>query len=97
MFQFKKESLFINPAKYGGNLGGKAIKLQTNASSGSNINAQELMANEIIATASSGSYTDVFPILSLKAKASSGAHINYHKTPKNITVAESSAGSVSQN
>ena len=76
---------------------GKAISLQTHASSGSNIDAHELMANEIIATASSGSDIDVFPILSLKAKASSGANISYHKTPKNITIAESSGGSVGQN
>ena len=76
---------------------GKAMKLQTKASSGSSINATELMANEIIATASSGSSIDVFPILNLKAKASSGANIDYHKTPKSITKEESSGGSVSEN
>ena len=76
---------------------GKAIKLNTNSSSGSGIDTKKLLANDIIAKASSGSTIDVSPILSLKAKASSGANINYHTTPKSITKEVSSSGSVSQN
>jgi len=75
---------------------GKALKLETSSSSGSSINAEKLLANDVIAQASSGSNTDVSPILSLDGKASSGSSIHYHKTSKNIKKAESSGGSVTK-
>jgi len=75
---------------------GKALKLETAASSGSTINAENLMTNEIISQASSGSSTDVYPILKLEAKASSGSSINYHNEPKTISKEENSGGSVSK-
>jgi hypothetical protein len=75
---------------------GKALKLETSASSGSTINAKNLMTNEIISEASSGSSTDVYPILKLEAKASSGSSIDYHHEPKTISKTESSGGSVSK-
>ena len=73
---------------------GKTIQLETKASSGSELNASELLANEIIADASSGSSMIVSPIVSLKAEASSGSNINYNKTPKSIQKEEHSGGSV---
>ena len=76
---------------------GKALKLETNASSGSKIDARNLLANEVDAQASSGSDTNVAPILNLKAKASSGSSINYYKVPKTINKTESSGGNVSEN
>jgi hypothetical protein len=76
---------------------GKALILETSASSGSEIIAKELMANEVISQASSGSSTFVYPILKLDGKASSGSSINYHKVPKTLTKDESSGGTVSEN
>lgn len=78
-------------------LRGKALKLDTSSSSGSNINAKNLMANQVDAQATSGSSTDISPIVTMKAKASSGSSINYHKTPKTISKEETSGGSVSEN
>ena len=78
-------------------LRGKALKLDTSSSSGSDIDARKLMANQVDAQATSGSSTDVFPIVSFKGKASSGASIDYHKIPKTLTKEETSGGSVSEN
>lgn len=75
---------------------GKALKLETASSSGSTINAENLMTNEITSQATSGSSTNVYPILKLEAKASSGSSINYHNDPKSISKEESSGGSVSK-
>jgi hypothetical protein len=75
---------------------GKALKLETSSSSGSDIDAQKLMANQVDAQATSGSSTDVSPIVSLKGKASSGSSINYYKIPKTLNKEETSGGSVSE-
>jgi hypothetical protein len=75
---------------------GKALQLNTASSSGSEIDASELLTNKVTSKSSSGSATDVYPILHLEAKASSGSSINYHNTPKNIVKTESSGGSVSK-
>ena len=56
---------------------GKALKLNTKSSSGSNIDATALLVNEVDSESSSGSATNVHPIMSLKAKASSGSSIGY--------------------
>jgi hypothetical protein len=77
-------------------VGGKALKVETSSSSGSTIDAKNLMANEVISQTSSGSNTDVYPIVKLEAKASSGSNISYHKIPKTVSKEESSGGSVSQ-
>jgi len=77
-------------------LTGKAIALETNSSSGSSINAEKLLSNTIIATASSGSSIDVYPLVSLKANASSGANINYHNNAKTINKESSSGGSINK-
>lgn len=76
---------------------GKAIELTTASSSGSHIDAEKLLANNVTSQSTSGSDTDVHPIVSLKAKASSGSSITYHATPKKIAKEESSGGSVDKN
>lgn len=73
---------------------GKALQVQTNSSSGSDIDASELIANEYISKASSGSGSRVNPIVKLDAQASSGSTIEYAKMPKTLTKKESSGGSV---
>jgi len=78
-------------------LSGKSLKLRTASSSGSTINAQSLLANEVTAEATSGSSTDVHPLVNLVAKSSSGSSIDYTGTPKNISKEETSGGSVSSN
>lgn len=74
---------------------GKALQIKTSASSGSEIKANELLANEVIADVSSGASTSVYPIVSLSAEASSGGSIMYHKSPKRIQKNTSSGGSIS--
>jgi len=75
-------------------ISGKAIALETAASSGSSLDAEKLVSNQIIASASSGSNIDVYPLVSLKAVASSGGLISYHNVPKNLNKKSSSAGSI---
>lgn len=75
---------------------GKALTVTTSASSGSEIDAANLMANEITSEATSGSTTEVYPIEQLKAKASSGGSVNYKHSPKIISKEESSGGNVSK-
>lgn len=77
-------------------LKGKALKLNTDSSSGSTIDAKGLMANEVVSESSSGSSTDVNPLVSLTAKASSGSSIDYSSSPKTVAKEESSGGSVSK-
>ena len=75
---------------------GKALKIKTSASSGSSINAEKLLANEVHAEASSGASINVHPIVRLKADASSGASINFDTDPKIYEKSENSGGSVSK-
>lgn len=75
---------------------GKALKLTTDSSSGSDIEAQGLLVNEVVSHSSSGSSTDVHPIVSLIGKASSGSSINYDGSPQSVVKEESSGGSVSK-
>jgi hypothetical protein len=51
-------------------------------SSGSDIDAKDLLANKVNAAGSSGATISVHPIVSLKAKASSGSNIDYNTPPK---------------
>ena len=76
---------------------GKALFLETSSSSGSDIDAKQLAANEIVADASSGSFTKVKPIIKLKGTASSGSSISYYQVPKTLIKTESSGGSISEN
>ncbi len=77
-------------------LKGMALKVETQASSGSSIKCFRLLANEVIADASSGANIEVHPALSLKAEASSGASINYDIVPKTINQKSTSGGSIKQ-
>ena len=73
---------------------GLGLKLETSASSGAEIEAKELLVNEITADASSGANMTINPIVNLNANASSGANIMYKKEPKSISKDESSGGNV---
>ncbi|MFH6993728.1 head GIN domain-containing protein [Flavobacterium sp. FlaQc-48] len=75
---------------------GKALTFNISASSGSNVNAGQLLANDIHAEASSGASINVHPIVKLKAEASSGASVNYNNAPKTIEKTSNSGGSISQ-
>ena len=75
-------------------INGKALKLDISSSSGSSIHAEDLLANEVIADASSGSSISIHPIVSLNAEASSGASVSYNTEPKTIQKRSSSGGSV---
>lgn len=74
---------------------GKTLKLETSASSASEIDASELLANEVFAQATSASETTVHAIVKLDAKASSASTIHSVKKPKEIRKEETSAGEVS--
>ena len=76
---------------------GKALKLTTGSSSGSEINAGNLIANEIVSEATSGSSSNVHPLVVLTAKASSGSSITYQGSPKKVNKEETSGGDVSKN
>ena len=93
------ESDFISSETSSGSsisIHGKALKLETTASSGSEIDAKDLLANEVISNASSGGEITVHPLVSLDAEASSGGDIKYNTAPKSIQKRSSSGGSVSQ-
>lgn len=75
---------------------GKALVLFTSSSSGSSIMADDLLANEVSSQSTSGSSTEISPLVSLKAKASSGSSIEYKNIPKTIHKEETSGGSVSK-
>jgi hypothetical protein len=75
---------------------GKALHLEVSASSGSVINTSDLLANDVVANASSGASAAVHPIVNLKAQATSGGNIKYSGVPKSIQKEEHSGGSISQ-
>ncbi|MDR6843816.1 head GIN domain-containing protein [Flavobacterium granuli] len=77
-------------------INGKALQLEASTSSASVINTTDLLANDVVASSSSGGSIKVHPIVSLKAEASSGGNITYNGTPKSIQKEESSGGSISQ-
>jgi hypothetical protein len=77
-------------------LSGKALKLDAKSSSGSNIDARDLLVNDVVAVASSGSSVKSHPIVSLDAEATSGGNISYNIHPKSVSKHESSGGSVYQ-
>ncbi|MFM2212831.1 MAG: hypothetical protein RL427_94 [Bacteroidota bacterium] len=77
-------------------LTGKALQLKVASSSGSSIEAKNLLVNEVKAEATSGSTIDVHPILKLMASASSGSSIDYVGEPQTVSKEENSGGSVSK-
>lgn len=76
---------------------GKSLQIEASTSSASVIDASELLANNVVASASSGGSVTAHAIVSLKAEASSGGNISYNGTPKSIQKEESSGGSIHQN
>lgn len=77
-------------------LEGKAIKFDAASASGSTLDSGELVANDVIAEASSGSSLLVHPMVELKGKASSGGSVKYNTEPQKFSKDESSGGSVSK-
>ncbi|MBL0012744.1 MAG: DUF2807 domain-containing protein [Flavobacterium sp.] len=75
---------------------GKSIDLESASSGGSSVDAEKLIANNVLASASSGGNSHVFPLVSLNAKASSGGSINYHNVPTNLNKKSSSGGSINK-
>jgi uncharacterized protein YggU (UPF0235/DUF167 family) len=79
-------------------LSGYTEALEVDSSSGSKIDAQELKAVNVTASASSGSGISVFPVEVLDAKSSSGGSIKYYNNPSvDLKRNESSGGSVRSN
>ena len=76
-------------------LRGKTLKLETNASSASSIDASELMSNEVYAEASSASNIKVYAIVKLDAKADSSGTISSVKRPRELRNKETSGGDIS--
>lgn len=74
---------------------GKTLKLETSAASASEIDASDLLANEVFAQATSASETTVHAIVKLDAKASSASSIHSVKKPREVRKEETSAGEVS--
>ncbi|MFT6748379.1 MAG: hypothetical protein ACJAQ1_000290 [Flavobacterium sp.] len=75
-------------------LKGKALNVNHKASSGSEINGFQLVANEATVQASSGSSIEVYASQMLDAKVSSGASVEYQGKPKSIKKTKSSGGSI---
>ena len=73
---------------------GKTLKLETNASSASSIDASELMSNEVFAEASSASNIKVHAIVKLDAKAESAGTISSVKRPREFRGKETSGGEI---
>ncbi|WP_281226490.1 head GIN domain-containing protein [Flavobacterium aquiphilum] len=79
------------------NIKGKALQIEATTSSASVIDATDLLANEVVASSSSGGSITVHPIVKLKAEASSGGNVAYNGSPKTVQKEESSGGSIHQN
>ena len=73
---------------------GKTLKLETNASSASSIDASELMSNEVFAKTSSASDIKVYAIVKLDAKAESAGTIASVKRPRELRNEETSGGEI---
>ena len=73
---------------------GIALKLETSASSAAQIEANELLVNEVDADVSSGGSIKIHPIVRLNGNASSGGSISYKTEPKFVTKDENSGGNV---
>lgn len=78
------------------NLSGKTEKLSVKSSSSSNCNADKLVADDVVATASSSADINLHVLKSLDAKASSSADINYKGNPAQVIADKNSSGSVNK-
>ncbi|GGE20189.1 head GIN domain-containing protein [Psychroflexus salis] len=77
-------------------LSGKSNSISYSASSGTGVNAVDLIAENVNASASSGASIKLTANESLNASSSSGASIKYNGKPKSIDKSTSSGGSVKQ-
>lgn len=75
---------------------GRTRNVNANSSSASTIRAFELLSENTVAEASSGSSIDVFASVSLEANASSGSDIDYKGAAVTVKKQESSGGSVTK-
>lgn len=73
---------------------GKAINLETAATTGSHIQAAKLLSNDIIASASTAGSITINPLVSLSADATTGGSINYVNVPKNLNKKSTTGGSI---
>jgi hypothetical protein len=90
------ETITIDASSTGNvNIKGKTLKLETNASSASSIDASELMSNEVFAKTSSASDIKVYAIVKLDAKAESAGTIASVKRPREFRGKETSGGEIS--
>jgi hypothetical protein len=89
------ETITIDASSTGNvNIKGKTLKLETNASSASSIDASELMSNEVFAKTSSASDIKVYAIVKLDAKAESAGTIASVKRPRELRNEETSGGEI---
>jgi hypothetical protein len=79
------------------NISGKTRDANVEASSGSSIDAQNLKAENVTASGSSGSTVKVFASVSIDASSSSGSNIIFIGGAPSVKKNESSGGSVSNN
>ncbi|OWP84207.1 hypothetical protein BWK59_06595 [Flavobacterium davisii] len=77
-------------------ISGKAIKLIIEASSSCNVDAHNLLANDIFANSSSSSEIKIHPLVSLHADASSSSSIYYSGTPKIKKITNSSEATIEE-
>lgn len=77
-------------------LSGETNRFIADASSGSLIKAQDLVAQNSNAEASSGANVSVNTLESLVAKASSGGNISYYGNPKSVEKSDGVSGSISK-
>ncbi|MFK7113319.1 head GIN domain-containing protein [Flavobacterium oreochromis] len=75
-------------------ISGKAIKLSIESSSSSDIDAHNLLANNIVVNSSSSSEIKIHPLISLYADASSNSSIYYYGSPKIKKLSQSSSGTI---
>jgi hypothetical protein len=75
---------------------GRTRTFHANSSSASTIKAFELLSENTVVEASSGSSADVFASVSVEATASSGSDIDYKGAASLVKKEESSGGSVSK-
>ena len=76
-------------------ISGKADRLESKSSSGSSIDASDLLVANAFADSSSGSSIDVNATETLTAEASSGSSVTYEHEPKRLNKKTRSGGSVS--
>lgn len=75
---------------------GKAIQLETAATTAGKIDGEKLLSNDVIASASTAGNVTINPLVSLSADATTGGSIRYVNIPKNLNKKSTTGGSVSK-